>query len=57
VHALCHKEVVLGAGNDVDNGITDAEHVVTKRGHAQSSLMARALYRETTPRQALAYRG
>ena len=33
VHALRHQEIVLGAGDDVDNGVADAEHVVAGSGH------------------------
>ena len=34
VHALRHQEIVLGAGDHVDDGVADAEHVVAGGGHA-----------------------
>ena len=38
------QEIVLGAGDDVDDGVADAEHVVAGGGHAGTSVQcARAL--------------
>jgi hypothetical protein len=44
VHALRHQEIVLGAGDDVDNGIADAEHIVAGSGHVGAFRSLRAHY-------------
>ena len=36
VHALRDQEIVLGAGDHVDDGVADAEHVVAGCRHASS---------------------
>ncbi len=35
-HFLLHEEVVLGAGDHVDDGVADTEDVVTKVGHGKA---------------------
>jgi hypothetical protein len=35
--ALAHQEILLRAGDDVDNGIADAEDVVSEVGHSDRS--------------------
>ena len=32
-HALPEQEILFGAGNDIDDRIADAEHVVTRHCH------------------------
>ena len=34
LHVLLDQEIVLGAGNDIDDGIADSENVVAGRGHS-----------------------
>ena len=38
VHALLEQKVVLGAGDHVNNGIADAENVVTGGGHEKLAM-------------------
>jgi hypothetical protein len=39
VHALLDEEVVLGAGDHIDDGVADAENVVLEVGHGETRLM------------------
>ena len=39
VHALRGQKIVLGAGDDVDNGVADAENVVAGSGHKLPRIM------------------
>jgi len=39
VHALLDEEVVLGAGDHIDDGVADAENVVLEIGHSKTRLM------------------
>ena len=44
VHALRDQKVVFGAGDDVDDGVADAEHVVAGGGHERSFKLSAAHY-------------
>ena len=35
VHALLDEEIVLGAGDHIDDGVADAENVVLQVGHGE----------------------
>ena len=35
VHLLLDEEIVLGAGDHIDNGVADAENVVLEVGHGK----------------------
>ena len=37
VHALRDQEVIFGAGDHIDNGVADAEHVIAESSHVLSS--------------------
>ena len=39
VHALLDEEIVLGAGDHIDDGVADAENVVLEVGHVDTRLM------------------
>ena len=38
VHALLDEEIVLGAGDHIDDGVADAENVVLEVGHVKLSV-------------------
>ena len=42
--SCCDEEIVLGAGDHVDNGVADAENVVLEVGMKEALCLGRAHY-------------